>query len=690
MRHGSQEVHRSPRGDGRRGAAGIARSAVGGRRAPIARLVSSVAVGVILLATAAGTPGAARAAGDAPAHFDYLYIVANEGGSSGGHTAIRFGEQVFHFQAEDGLLVLRRERADDFLYDYTLLGNRTVHATRVAVSQDTYTRLVNRFRERHRAQTAQLETEAALGRDRSLLETLEAAHVDASPAEGSIPFAVAGLGYFARIGLHAGDDASPRERMPPRSGDARTLAALREAMRRRHGPDVLERRRQALREAMERLARTTPSAPLAPPPVSPYDHPPFVRATADRWRDLAAGLAALEVLEAGMPLDETAIHAPTEALFALDDAEIDELERRADRLAQRLAGLVVSKRSDWGQALLVGMARLTALDRSIATRRLVFLDTLPEEAESVGPIGHSRTDGIGAAMLHEIADRHARARAYLRTSGDERELAWERVEETANRYHELARALDADEPVRVARGHLVPSRTAPYPVPLRVLRRRPPAEEAVAHARRRERAYARGVRRLHRYGLLDQNCATAIFETINDSWGDSKALAEARLGGYVPSRGSLAFIPFVSARQVESRYTVVARETIPSYRRRRLAEMKQEESPLRVALRESNPFTSRTYVRNPADSFFVFFTDGTPLLRPILGAVNLTAALGQTTLGLLRAPFDRGDWLVGGLRGAFVSFVELGFANIRKGSNEWIPAAHRTLDPVSEPATDDR
>jgi len=32
------------------------------------------------------------------ASFDYLYIESNEGGSSGGHTAIRFGSDVYHFQ----------------------------------------------------------------------------------------------------------------------------------------------------------------------------------------------------------------------------------------------------------------------------------------------------------------------------------------------------------------------------------------------------------------------------------------------------------------------------------------------------------------------------------------------------------------------------------------------------------------
>jgi len=43
---------------------------------------------------------------------------------------------------------------------------------------------------------------------------------------------------------------------------------------------------------------------------------------------------------------------------------------------------------------------------------------------------------------------------------------------------------------------------------------------------------------------------------------------------------------------------------------------------------------------------------------------------------------DRGAILLRGLRGTFVSLPELVFANIRKGSNDWIPTQHRSLDPV--------
>ena len=84
---------------------------------------------------------------------------------------------------------------------------------------------------------------------------------------------------------------------------------------------------------------------------------------------------------------------------------------------------------------------------------------------------------------------------------------------------------------------------------------------------------------------------------------------------------------------------------IPSYRRTRLAEMAEREHPLRVHLREASTFTSTLYRPNPRDSFFVFFTRDRWLPRPLYGAVNLVAGLGQAAVGLVRLPFDGGEAL---------------------------------------------
>jgi hypothetical protein len=435
---------------------------------------------------------------------------------------------------------------------------------------------------------------------------------------------------------------------------------------------------------MQTLGKQDPAAWTVEPPVSVYAYPPFARSYSSRWHDLAAGLAALDVLEEARPLAPTSHHAPGDAYFELGPQEIQAFERYSRVLAEQLVGLLESRRGDWGQTLLIGMARLSALAQSVETGRLVFLDAFPEASKTLDGNEINRSGDTGSNMLLENQAQLDKARNFFAKSTAPNELAWERLEERSNRYFEILKAVRDDAPMRVARGHLVPSREAPYPLPILALRRATDSEKDLERASQRERNYSRELHRLHRYNLITQNCATALFATINASLGDSAELSQEQLGGYVRSRNSLAFIPFVSAQQVNERYAVIAREIIPSYRERRIQTMRGHESSFRVALRESNTFTATTYERSPADSFFVFFTEDRPLLRPILGAVNLVAALGQSVLGIVTAPVDHGHNLQRGLRGAFVSLPELAFANIRKGSNDWIPMEYRSLAPIAE------
>ena len=598
--------------------------------------------------------------------FDYLYIVANEGGSSGGHTAIRFGPDVYHFQNEDDLLVLHRDRADQFFYSYALLENRTIHSTRVAVSDETLSGLVDRFRQRHRAQEAQIGVERALRRDRVLLEFLADLADDPSAQPPDLLLSIEGLGYFESGPATAGKRSA-------------TLDSLRHEILRAYGPEFLAIRRTAVAAEGRALLQEDPAAWPVESPTSVDDYPLFARPYSRRWVDLRAGRAALDVLEEARPLASGFYHAPDDDAFSLTVEDIAALERYATKLTGHLVEVSNSRRSDWGQTLLVGMARLSALNQSISSGRLVFLDTFPDGLTTSVP---HRRSGFASSVLSENRKQFDAARAYFRKTPDLDELAWERLEERSNRYFEILRSGRSGGEIRVARGHLVPSRTGLYPVEPGPTVGGEALSKSAMRARSRERTYAREMRRLHGYGLITQNCATAIFETLNASPDGSVEISQRQLGGHVGGPNSLAFIPFVSAEQVNARYRVIRQETILSYRQLRLREMKERENPVRVALRESNTFSAKSYGRHPDDSFFVFFTDEALLLRPLFGAINLIAAVGETVVGLVTAPMDRGAVLIRGLRGTLVSLPELAFVNIRKGSNDWIPTEHRDLDPV--------
>jgi hypothetical protein len=53
--------------------------------------------------------------------------------------------------------------------------------------------------------------------------------------------------------------------------------------------------------------------------------------------------------------------------------------------------------------------------------------------------------------------------------------------------------------------------------------------------------------------------------------------------------------------------------------------------------------------------------------------LNFAAGIGETALGIFRAPWDRGRMFTSGIKGAVFSLPELGFVNLRKGILEYAP-----------------
>jgi hypothetical protein len=198
-----------------------------------------------------------------------------------------------------------------------------------------------------------------------------------------------------------------------------------------------------------------------------------------------------------------------------------------------------------------------------------------------------------------------------------------------------------------------------------------PLEGRAADAAAREERFRTEVAERYAYDLIRHNCATEI---------------EAVLAGATGlDAGPIAFIPAGLARGVAA--SDLTRETVdlPSHRRRRVAELARQEGRLRVALRESNTWTSTVYQGSITDDAFFFFADGTPWTRPLLGTANLVYGLGQATVGLATAPFDRGRRAWSGLRGAFYSLPEMAGFSIRKGRYDLLPETIARHSGAEEP-----
>jgi len=592
-------------------------------------------------------------------------VEANEGGSSGGHTALRIDGEVFHFQHEGaGWLRLRRDDLGAFHHAYALLGNRSVEELRLAVSPETRDLLRDGFVSRLLAEDARFEARDARARDAAWLADLAA-------AEAPPPRALPALGYF----LPDGDAPAARPGASP------ALAALRDRIAREQGEGFLAARREQLASALRMLP--LPADALPPPPLDPSRLVAFPPAVSDRERALETARLALAVLEAAPGLRPDAALPFDDPALALRDGEGAALRAAATALADDLAALVASKRDDFGRALALGLARLAAIEASLATGRLVLLDAFPDDApvrRLEGASGERHLVWLEAAT--RAAFERARARALGRAGF--LEVDWTGLESDASRWSDARRAQEEGTALRLARGLLVPSRAA--------RRSDLVALGAGAEARARAAAASRAtladheaaLDALHAYALLSHNCVTELFATIDAALAaapevrsrtpgvpEAEAVAaasRARLGGFVDGARGLAFLPAASAGIVASSYRVAERVVWPSFRELRLAELAQAEPALLVALRESNVLTTTIYERDPADSRFLFFGEDSVVVRPLTGVLNLAYGLGQAALGLVTLPLDGADRLGGGLRGALFSLPELGFWSLRKGA----------------------
>lgn len=635
----------------------------------------------IALAAALALVGrAAVARSSADASFDFLHVEANEGGASGGHAALRFGDEVFHFQHEaSGRLRLFRDDAASFEHSYARVGNRPIHVLRVTTDAETASALRDAFVGRRHVDDALAEHARALSRS---VEWIEAAQgLRAAPA-------VRGLGLFAWS-----PDSDPSD-----ASDEAILRAGRDALARvgarielRGGGSLVQRvaeaERSLARELAALLGRAGSEANPATPGVAlvPWRLRLWTPTTAERIEHAVQRVAALRVLQSTLPLARSAWLRDDDArMAALDAAERARLAAMADRLEVDLASLVDARRTDAAESLLVGLARLAAARASVATGRLVLLDAFADEAVRVAPHGRLRSsylDALEAASRR--AFEHVREGALARSSPGETDLA--ALESCAGRWLEVHRARTTGNALRIQAGSPIPSRAGRLPD----LVLPPAAAEELARAQAEASDFEAALAGGAGYDLLTRNCVTELFAVIDHALAtlapsragapesdaavaaDAPALHEAwlsRLGGQVDARGGLRFIPFRAATAVEEGLRVAGRSTVPSERDAALARLRSREPGWRVALRESNVLSSTLHRPGFGDSTFLFFTADAAWLGPILGTMNLAWALADTTLGLLTWPVEGPRRIEAGVRGALYSIPELGFTPLRKGS----------------------
>ena len=311
------------------------------------------------------------------------------------------------------------------------------------------------------------------------------------------------------------------------------LLELRRRIEAAHGPDFLERRAKQIDAA----AAAITAAPVDVDAIAldPRRYPAIPPSFAERSEALLSARGALGVLAQPRPLRAGVTVAEPQsgpgaggtgsdalALYAPDRAQLTALSQA---LLQDMVRLAASRRSDWGAPLLLGMARLVALEASIRQGRWVLLETFPSDADTIRVTRRRRS--LLPLLLDEASADLAHARRALLDGRGWHEARFNDLEAAATRWSELRAARAGAGVMRLHLDRMVPQgRGAGTPLPV-------PRDDGVAlttrlaQTREAERRYHRALGEQHGYHLLLHNCVSEIFRTLEVAL----ATADARRRG---------------------------------------------------------------------------------------------------------------------------------------------------------------
>ncbi len=574
--------------------------------------------------------------------LEFIYIDATAGEAAAGHSAIKLGQTVFHYEFHPGgLLLLTRQSWDSFRYYYNDLSNRTLILNAIPLPESAFRNIQHTFLKQYIAQEIDLERHHNLKAEYQLLTNL---------SQGNKDIAIDGLGFFSSI---------------PGSGNltAKKLLATVE--------NVLGR--DFLSQTLRNLEQSAPVAEKTYSPLSPEinilktipDSEPQIIVLKDFLTLKEALLILLK--KKGLQI-ETLVHSahPDETNGEIFWQRLEELQQYTLKSILRLLG---SDRADRGRALLIEIGRYHAIERSFTTGKLHTLYpfktlwTFKKKASS-----KSRHDAINHLdlLLNDASLFLERSKkTFCSIPSGELTIAYSMLETYQGKlvFYELLEG-DKIHYQKLFDKCGLPCLTGESNLP--AIQSQDYYREQAVRVQEKLSVVEKSLSSQYGYNLFTKNCSTELIRSINNSFSGKEAIEET-LGGYFLPGAGLNYVPFALHDTVKTSFNVTHQEVLPAYRLRTLERLYREEGEYNW-LREGNTLGSTIYSPWEDDGYFLFFTDDLFLSRPIFGLANLCYGALQTLSGVVTAPIDDGLRFSRGLDGFLFSFPELFFFNIRKGS----------------------
>ena len=553
--------------------------------------------------------------------IDFLYINANAGEAAGGHTALRLGDAVFHYQFfPDASFLLVRDPWDSFRFLYNDLHNRSIAIASLPFDLSVAVKIRNHFTELLIAQQDFIDGFEALHQEKQLVEQL---------VDGNLQLSVDCLGFFNEKEDPVLQAILPRELLVP--GLLEILA---------------DEANEAFWEAVRGL--------------NDGERP------GNSFQEILAWREALRVLLNGQTLKPDALIRPMKQERSLSVCEKEILVNFGENLLHSLTKLLHSTRPDRGKALLLQIARYLTVQQSLTEGALLTLDPFFKEIQVVELSDEDMEKGQLETLKNNLLKQATTRRELFFQEVRHPEIAYSLMETSRARAWELAKVSDANRSVRILVKVTLPTR--PGVVSFEFPRYQKKNLEKVLRGLEQELSDLQKKREeLYGYNLIWRNCATELIRALNSTFPDQKT-GRRDLGGWLEPDHGLVFIPFLFYDQSLAAYSLQNEVFLQARRLRNLNKLYSQENDLLVWLRESNTLSSTIYQSRSKDTPFLFFTDDSLFLRPVQGVFNILYAALYGVVGVVSLPFDGGDSFNQAARGVFYSLPELLFGNIRKGS----------------------
>lgn len=569
----------------------------------------------------------------------YLYINAREGSASGGHTALRFDNETFHFQHYDGGIIrLVRHASLDFDFQYRYLDNRTVHQATIELNNEHYLQLRRHFNVLFLQQKQQDDLLKEINLNLSLLQQ-QAQHPLLN---------IKGAGLLEKVSV-------------PRETEAFTVHRLQQLIKNQYGDTYLSEQILSLNKEIKALSpRPWPKESLQ---LNDQSFLPVPYSYASQHIDAVSKLLFLQTIKQGASLNKDHYFTPEQPAFKLSASETEQLKVFQNTLINNLLYLIHSKRPDWGSAAFILYARILSISLSIDSGTLMFLDSFDIDSNSIPYSEVATYRSLLQEQKSKALKKIIQKKQQLLTAQQSiSEKAYSRLEMLSNYYFEREKGLIENRSIKVSGEQLLPTKSIPLPDHLFPRLTTQQSKDAIHRLKHYQVLVTQQMQALYDYNLFTRNCVTEIFSAINMADINDKNINEIE---QLTKNNLIAFIPFGSFYSLSKDYP---RKILPSFRQQQLEKMYQQENSSLVFLRETNTLSAHNYKFNDQDSVFLFFTDDNLWLRPILGSANIVTATAISIYGSLALPFDSGKTLKNGAMGILMSLPELAFFNIRKGS----------------------